>query len=216
LPLKPPAAPDLPDALAPLEEEPPALRGLELSERLIAARDWSVRDAEGIRLTECRLDNVALDEARLRRGNVRDVRVSGGNWANADAGEAFVKRVEFHNTRLTGVAFANATLEDVVFSDCRLDLASFRFAKLTYVRFEGCQMAEADFYEARIESTVYSGCSLPRASLAGVTFTNTEFRGCDLTALGNPERLRGARMPWADVVQSADVLAAGLGIEIVE
>jgi uncharacterized protein YjbI with pentapeptide repeats len=214
--LKPPAAPDLPRELAPFEDEAAALRGLELSEQLVSARDWSTLDATGLRLTECRFDGVALDQAKLLRAHVRDVCVNGGSWANADAGEAILKRVEFRTTRLTGVSFANATLEDVVFTDCRLDLASFRFAKIAYARFEGCHLAETDFYEAGVRSTVFSSCSLARASIAGVTFAETELRGCDLAALGNAERLRGVRIPWADIVQSADVLAAGLGIEIVE
>jgi uncharacterized protein YjbI with pentapeptide repeats len=216
LPLKPPAAPDLPHELAPLEKEPESLQKAELGELLISARDWSGRDATGLRLSECRLENVALDEGKLRRASARDVSVAGGSWANVDAGEAFLKRVEFRQTRLTGVSFANATLEDVVFADCRLDLASFRFAKLAYVRFDSCHMGEADFYEAGIKSAAYSSCSLAGASLAGVTFADTELRGCDLTGIGNAERLRGVRMPWADIVQSADVLAAGLGIEIAE
>ena len=187
-----------------------------MSERLVAGNDWSSRDAVGLRLTECRLDNVALDETELRRSGIRDVLVAGGSWANGDAGEAFLKRVEFRNTRLTGVSFANATLEDVVFGDCRLDLSSFRFAKLSSVRFDGCLLAESDFYEAAVKAVVFSSCSLVEASLAGVTFDDTELRGCDLSAIGNAERLRGVRMPWADIVQSADVLAAGLGIEIAE
>jgi len=200
----------------PLEDDSSALRGAEVSERLVAGNDWSSRDAVGLRLTECRLDNVALDETELRRSGIRDVLVAGGSWANGDAGEAFLKRVEFRNTRLTGVSFANATLEDVVFGDCRLDLSSFRFAKLSSVRFDGCLLAESDFYEAAVKAVVFSSCSLVEASLAGVTFDDTELRGCDLSAIGNAERLRGVRMPWADIVQSADVLAAGLGIEIAE
>jgi uncharacterized protein YjbI with pentapeptide repeats len=213
---KPPAPPDLPQELASLDDEPPTLRELELSERHVTARDWSQRDATGMRLTECRLDNVALDEATLVRAGFRDLVVNGGSWANANAADSSVRRAEFRNTRLTGVAFANATLDDVVFVDCRLDLGSFRFAKLCYVRFDGCLLAEADFYEAGVKAAAFSNCSLANASIAGVTFTDTELRGCDLTALGNAEQLRSVRMPWADVVQSADVLAAGLGIEIVE
>jgi uncharacterized protein YjbI with pentapeptide repeats len=213
--LKSPAPPDLPQELTPLAEVPPA-RGFELSERLIAAQNWSSLDAAGVRMTECRLDKVVLDEAKLWRASVRDVIVNGGSWANADVADGTLRRVEFRNARLTGTSFANAAIEDVVFVDCRLDLASFRFAKLAYVRFEGCHMAEADFYEAGIKSTVYSSCSLARASLAGATFIDTELRSCDLTAIGNAERLRGVRMPWVDIVQSADVLAAGLGIEIVD
>jgi hypothetical protein len=53
-------------------------------------------------------------------------------------------------------------------------------------------------------------------SLAGATFVRSELRGCRLESLGNPERLRGVRMPMADVVQAADVIAAAAGIEIVE
>jgi uncharacterized protein YjbI with pentapeptide repeats len=212
---KPPAAPDLPQELPPLDGDP-ALRGLELSERLVEAQDWSAREAESLRLTECRLDNVALDESTLRRARFRDVVVKGGSWANAVASEAELRRVEFRDTRLTGASFANATLVDLVFVDCRLDLSSFRFAKLTRARFEGCRLEEADFYDASVDSTVFSGCSLAGASLAGATFAETELRGCDLTTLGNPERLRGVRMPWADIVQAADVIAAGLGIQVVE
>ena len=187
-----------------------------MSERLVAGNDWSARDAVGLRLTECRVDNVALDGTQLRRARIRDVGVAGGSWANVDASEAVLRRVEFNNTRLTGISFANATLDDVVFTDCRLDLSSFRFAKLTSVRFDGCLLAESDFYEAVVKAAVFSSCSLAEASLAGVTFEDTELRGCDLTAIGNAERLRGVRMPWADIVQSADVLAAGLGIEIAD
>jgi hypothetical protein len=67
-----------------------------------------------------------------------------------------------------------------------------------------------------VKAAVFSSCSLVEASLAGVTFDDTELRSCDLSAIGNAERLRGVRMPWADIVQSADVLAAGLGIEVAE
>jgi uncharacterized protein YjbI with pentapeptide repeats len=214
--VKPPAAPDLPPELVPLEDEPVALAGLELSERLVATRNWAGRDATGIQLSECRLDGVSLDEARLQRAGIRDVVVDGGSWANVDATGAVVKRVELRNTRLTGASFANARIEDVVFVECRLDLASFRFAKLAHVRFESCLIAESDFYEAAIKSSVFSNCSLAGASLAAVTFADTEIRGCDLTAIGNAERLRGVRMPLDDLIQSADTLAAGLGIEIVE
>jgi len=213
---KPPAPPDLPQELAPLEEDPSSLRGLELGERAVADVDWSGRDATSLRLAECRLDKVELGEAKLAHANLRDVVVTGGSWANVAASEAVLRRVEFRDARLTGASFAGATLDDVVFVDCRLDLASFRFAKLAHARFESCRMEEVDFYEAGVSATVFAGCSLPGASIAGATFTDTELRGCDLTGLGNPERLCGVRMPWADVVQAADVIAAGLGIQIVE
>ncbi len=214
--MKPPLAPDLPLELQRLDEEPPALLGLEVSERVVADTDWSERDATGLRLGECRLDGVLLDGAGLRRGELRDVEIEGGSWANTSAVESVLRRVRFRNTRLTGAVFASATLDDVVFEDCRLDLASFRFAKLTRVRFERCRLDEADLYEARFESAALSDCSLANASLAAAAFVDAELRGCDLTAIGNPEQLRGVRMPWVDVVEAAGVLAAAVGIQVVD
>jgi uncharacterized protein YjbI with pentapeptide repeats len=214
--MKPPLAPDLPPELQRFDEEPQTLRGLEVSERVVANTDWSERDATGLRLKECRLDSALLDGAELRRGELRDVEIEGGSWANASAVESVLRRVSFRNTRLTGVVFANAVFDDVVFEDCRLDLASFRFAKLARVRFERCRLDEADLYEARFESAAFSACSLANASLAQVTFVDTALRGCDLTAIGNPEQLRGVRMAWADVVEAAGVLAAAVGIQVVD
>ena len=65
-------------------------------------------------------------------------------------------------------------------------------------------------------SATLAECSLANASLAGATFVDVELRGCDLAAVGNPERLRGVRMPWADVIESAGVLAEALGIQVVD
>jgi hypothetical protein len=41
-------------------------------------------------------------------------------------------------------------------------------------------------------------------------------RGVDRAGAGDPECLRGVRMPWSDVVNAAAELAAALGIEIVD
>ena len=118
--------------------------------------------------------------------------------------------------RLTGAALGNAVLEDVLFSDCRVDLARFRFAKLLRVRFESCRLEEADLYSTGLTSVVFSACDLTGVGLAGASFVESEMRGCRLAEVGNPECLRGVRMPWPDVVQAADVLALAVGIEIVE
>jgi len=84
------------------------------------------------------------------------------------------------------------------------------------VRFERCRLDESDLYEAKIESSSLVDTSLVGASLAEATFVDSELRGCDLTSLGNPERLRGVRMAWHDVVDAAGVLAAAVGIKVVD
>jgi hypothetical protein len=41
-----------------------------------------------------------------------------------------------------------------------------------------------------------------------------ELRGCDLTELVGVEALRGARMPWDDILGNAPLFAQGLGIQV--
>jgi hypothetical protein len=38
------------------------------------------------------------------------------------------------------------------------------------------------------------------------------FEGCDLTGLVGVEALRGARMPWNDILENAPLFAQALGI----
>jgi uncharacterized protein YjbI with pentapeptide repeats len=57
---------------------------------------------------------------------------------------------------------------------------------------------------------------LTGASLAGAVMKDVELRGCDLENVTGAAALRGARMPWNDVLASAATLAAALGIAIAE
>lgn len=211
-----PATADLPGALEAVGEVPADLRGLELIGRLVRKLDLSERDAHDIRIVESRLEDVEASSAHMPGATIRDVVVTRGSWAGANARSSRLERVQFEGARLTGLAAQSASLTDVAFVDCRIDLASFRFAELRNVHFDDCRLEEADFYEAKLTSVLFTGCDLTRISLAGATFERSELRDCRLDAVGNPERLRGVRMSLPDVVQAADVLAAAVGIEIVD
>jgi hypothetical protein len=41
-------------------------------------------------------------------------------------------------------------------------------------------------------------------------------RDCDLDGIGKPEQLRGVGMPWSDIVRMAAVLAAAVGVHVVD
>jgi uncharacterized protein YjbI with pentapeptide repeats len=126
------------------------------------------------------------------------------------------RRVELHRCRLTGVELAEATLTDVVFVECRLDLAGLRMAKLERVAFRDCRMTECDFYEASLTDVLFEHCELREATLSGVTLKRVELRRCDLAGLRGVEALRGARMPWTDVLENGPLFAVALGLEIVD
>jgi uncharacterized protein YjbI with pentapeptide repeats len=210
-----PATPDLPEELE-AAELPDVLARAELEACLIEGVDLTERDASQLSLVESRLVHVDLAGSTLRNATLRDLIVEEGSWANVRASNASLRRLRFERVRLTGADLGGASIEDVTFVDCRIDLASFRASKLAGVRFERCRMEETDFQAATLSSCLFSDSSLTRVSLAEATFVRSELRGCELAGAGNPERLRGVRMPWADVVNAAAELAEATGIEIVE
>jgi uncharacterized protein YjbI with pentapeptide repeats len=197
-------------------ELPEDLVDHELEACLLEGVDLSSRDARGLRLIESQLVEVDLTGSVLVRARMRDVVWRDGSLANLRAEGADVRRVRFERVRATGADFTTCHLEDVTFIDSRMDLANFRFAQLDRVRFERCRMNEADFYEAKLISVVFDDCDLTRASWSAATFERSEMRGCDLAGASDPERLRGVRMPWPDVIRSAREIAGAAGIGIIE
>ena len=138
------------------------------------------------------------------------------DWANRQARGLVARRVEMRRCRLTGAELAEAMLSDVAFHDCRLDLAGLRMAKLERIAFHECRMAECDFYDASLTDVLFEDCELREATFSGVKLKRTELRRCDLSGLRGVEALRGARMPWNDVLENGPLFAAALGLEIIE
>lgn len=148
--------------------------------------------------------------------DVVDAVVADADWANRQARGVVVRRAELRRCRLTGTELAEAALTDVTFADCRLDLAGLRIAKLERVVFRDCRMAECDLYEASLTDVLFERCELREATFSGVKVKRVELRGCDLTGLHGAEALRGARMPWTDVLENGPLFASALGLEIVD
>jgi uncharacterized protein YjbI with pentapeptide repeats len=206
--------PDLPEAL---ERAEAGLAPDAVVEGALLDRPAAVdRRLEGLHLLECRLTDAELDGAVLSGAHLRDVEALDGSWANVRADRAVLRRVRFERVRLTGANLSAARIEDAVFVECRLDLVSLRSAELARARFEDCRLDEVDLLGASLESVVFVDCSLVRATWTSVTLRRTELRGCDLAGAIDPQRLRGARMPWPDVIRSAAELAAAAGIEVLE
>ncbi len=149
-------------------------------------------------------------------GDLVDAVVEGREWSNLKAPRLSLRRVELRLCRLTGTELAESILEDVTFRECRLDFAGLRFAKLERVVFSDCRMADCDLGGATLEDVLFERCELREADLSAAKTTRVEVRGCDLEGLRGVEALRGARMPWNDVLQNAPLFAAALGIEIVD
>ena len=147
---------------------------------------------------------------------VADARVTGDDLANLEAPEMSLRRAVLSGVRLTGAQWTRATIGDTVFRDSRIDLAGFAGTTFERVRFEGCDLRQADFREALFRSVRLIRCDLTEADISGLRIDRCELRGCTLDAVAGFERLRGAAMPWGDVVGNAAQFAAALGIEVLQ
>ena len=155
-------------------------------------------------------------EPAAELGDLADSVASDLDWANRQARGIVVRRAEVHRCRLTGSELAEATLSDVTFADSRLDLVGLRMANLERVVFRDCRMAECDLYETSLTDVLFERCELREATFIGARLRRVELRGCGLAGLRGAEALRGARMPWNDVLENAPLFATALGVEIVE
>lgn len=145
-----------------------------------------------------------------------DAVVEDADWSNVRVPRFSARRTELKQVRLTGAQLSEGALIDVTFAECRADLAVFRFAKLQRVVFRDCRMDESDFYGATLADVLFERCSLREATFSGAKAERVELRGCTLTGLQGIDALRGARMPWNDVLENAPLFAAALQIEVLD
>ena len=215
LPPLEPKRPDVSEELAERDLADERLIGLRVDEAALGG-DLSERAAADLRLQDVRLANLDLTGTEAPGVTVTDAIVAGGSWANLRAARGTLTRVEAQELRATGVDFTEAVLKDVVFADARLDLATFRFAKLERVVFRDCRLEEADFLGASLVSVRFERCNLARAIFVDATCERCELRDCELADLQGIEGLRGARMPWHEVIQVAGQLATAIGITVID
>jgi uncharacterized protein YjbI with pentapeptide repeats len=166
-------------------------------------------------VVEARLTDVDASGRRIAGLRWVDVAVERGNLANLVAPEPSLTRVVFTGTRLTGAQWTRGRITDALFRDCRIDLATFAGTTFERVVFDGCRLSQTDFGGALLRSVTFDDCDLTEADLGEVRIDGCELRACTLDGLAGMERLRGAAMPWADVVGNAALLAQALGIRVI-
>jgi uncharacterized protein YjbI with pentapeptide repeats len=186
--------------------------------RFEAPRDLGVDDLGPavVGVEDARLTDLELAGARLDGVRFADVEVLRGNWANVVGAELTLTRVVVSGARLTGAAWTRGRVVDTVFRDCRIDLATFAGTTFDRVRFDDCRLVQTDFRDALLRSVRFDRCDLTEADVVGVRIDRCELRSCTLDGLAGVERLRGAAMPWADVVGNAALLAGALGIRVID
>jgi uncharacterized protein YjbI with pentapeptide repeats len=213
-PVDPPRPPDLPHELEPGD---PALEDQGRNDGLLISEpEWAGRELRGVQFREVRIAGGDLSGAALHDCGFADAVIDRANLATLHAERATLMRVRLAGCRMTGVQWTESTLRDVIVEDCRMDLASLRFSRLERVLFRDCVMNGLDLYETSLTHVVFERCDLRETELRGARFNRSLLHDCHLEGIRGVEGLKGAALPWSDLVQLAGPMAAALGIETAE
>lgn len=202
-----------PDELAPAGP-PDIVDGVATWEGVRVEGTPELGGLRGLTFYECDLDGLSLAGERLALRLV-DCVATRLDLANARFASLEVVRSTLHESRLVGTALAGLW-RDVVVTGCLLDFASLRGCKALRVELRACSLREADFGVAELDSVLLEDCDLTRADFGAAAFRAGELRGCTLTEARSVESLRGVRMPLADVLPIAPLLADALGIGLAD
>jgi uncharacterized protein YjbI with pentapeptide repeats len=211
-----PAVPALPPELAETDlatldlTDEARLEALDLSGQL---RPATV--ARSATIEDCRVRG-SLAGARLHDVHLHDCELDGADLANLDLRGGALSRLTLRNCRLTGAQLVETSIRDVTFVDCRLDFGVLALARLDRVTLRGCELREASLEQAQLRDVRLERCDLSRAMLGQAQLQRVELDGCRLEGLRSIADLRGAAMPWPDVVAGAGAFAQALGITVLE
>ncbi|HWH96624.1 MAG TPA: pentapeptide repeat-containing protein [Baekduia sp.] len=209
---KAPFAPSLPEDLDQRDLAPLRLDDEDRLERV---------ELTGTAPPDLRARNVTIEDARIRGSlagarlrdlHLHDAELIGADLANVDLKGAHLSRLTITDARLTGAQLIEATLQDVALVNCRIDFAVLALARLDRVLLRECDLTEATLEQAQLRDVRLESCNLTRASIGRSQHTRVELHGCRLTELRSIADLRGAALPWPDLVDQAPAFAAALGI----
>jgi uncharacterized protein YjbI with pentapeptide repeats len=190
-------------------EDEERIEGLELTGAVPAGLV-----ARSVTIEETRIRG-SLAGARLHDLHLHDAELAGADLANVDVAKGHLDRLLLKDCRLTGAQLIETTIKDVTFSGCRVDFAIFALARLDRVVFRGCDLQEVSLEQAQLRDVRFESCDLSRATLGQSRHQRVELHGCRLEGVRALSDLRGAAMPWPDVVDQAGAFAAALGIGVV-
>lgn len=157
----------------------------------------------------------SLAGARLHDLHLHDAELSGADLANVDFRGGHLSRLTIADCRMTGAQLIETTLVDLTLTGCRLDFAVLGLARVDRVVFRSCDLREASLEQAQLRDVRFESCDLTRAMLGQSRHQRVELHGCRLEGLRSIADLRGAALPWPDLVDQAGSFAAALGIGLV-
>jgi uncharacterized protein YjbI with pentapeptide repeats len=171
-------------------------------------------DARNATIEDVRIRG-SLANARLHDLHLHDAELTSADLANVDLRGAHLSRLTVSDSRATGAQLIETTIVDVTFVGCRLDFAVLGGARLDRVVFRDCDLTESSLEQAQLRDVRFESCDLTRAMLGQSRHQRVELHGCRLEGLRSIADLKGAALPWPDLVDQAPAFATALGIGVV-
>ncbi len=174
--------------------------------------------AELVEIDDSLLRGVSFGGAELPKLAVTDAVLESCDLAVFQSRDSSWTRVRIGESRLTGLGFTRASLQQVELTDCPAGDSLWRSASLRQVRFRDCQLTGADFAGAQLTQVEFIGCDL-----AGADFSQARVRGgttftdCTFTGTTGLDSLRGAEIGFSDPYDAVALvvpLAAALGLKV--
>lgn len=209
-------APELPRELEEIRRLPPGNPDdeLELTGAVVEAE--LPLEPRRMRIRECELRAVTVAPGSVRGLSLIDAVLRDCDLSNVDGREGRLHRVDVRRCRLVGFALTGGGAQDVVIADSTLQLGSWAAAGLRDVVFDTVDLSECSFAEARLQGVEFRDCRLAGTDFRGARLRDCVIRGSSLDGVIGVSSLRGTRMPWADILDSAAGLAGALGLQVDE
>lgn len=141
-------------------------------------------DLSGEDLSNCNLDFIVFDGAKLSNVNLAKSVLSNSIFASADLSnarldEADISLCSFEEANLTGTSLLNAHGDKVRFGKAKLMECNARSSNLASADFRQTELNEVDLTGARLQHSDLSNsrlcrCSLEGAQMLGANFTNAK------------------------------------------
>lgn len=155
---------------------------VDLAEAVVTG-DFSGCDLLEPVFVQCRLEHALFIGSTLRYARFVDCKVVDSDFSGAVMEECSMSRVEFRNTRASGLQAPLSRLDDVGLLSSKLDGANFRMSTWERAEMTESDLADSDFYGAKLPASRILNCDLSRAELSKAELAGSRLSGSKLDSV---------------------------------
>jgi uncharacterized protein YjbI with pentapeptide repeats len=171
-------------------------------------------DAEGARFLDCTWTSSVVSQSAFERTTWRGCRLRGVRFVGVGLARSNWQDVVLTGCALSGCELLGSRWRGVRVEGGRLDTVNLRSSELREVIFEDCVLGDVDLAGARLTDVTFPGCRIERLELTKATLARVDLRGASVGIARGVDRLAGAVVDAAQLLELAPLLAAHVGLEV--